>query len=169
MSRLSTIVKDSTLYKKLTLAFFKHDRTFALDKGTTRKDITDALGHNSVKEFNNFLSDAPSSTKYLRVEELFIILENLETSSQKIILDYINTKFGFVCSEAAKPIEDNSSLETLLLKITSTNGEFTKEFLKAVEDGEIDEYENKKLNDIAYVFRSLIRTFELKKKGSSND
>lgn len=169
MSRLSTILKDSPLYKAIAKSFFNQDKTFGLSKGTTRAEITEALGHKTVKEFNNFLSDSPTSTKYLRVEELFIIIENLETSSQKIILDYICSKFGFICLDSASADDTNNSLETILLQLSSTNGELSKEFLESVKDGSINDYEREKLNSIAYMFRSLLRTFEMKIKGSEND
>ncbi|RXJ98379.1 hypothetical protein CRU98_10090 [Arcobacter sp. CECT 8986] len=167
MSRFANIPKDDIFLKRLLFAIESNDKEFKFTRGTTRKDISFKLGFNSVKEFNSYVDF--SSTKYFRIDEIFIIIDCLSSNSQKIVFDYICSKYDFLCFDSALSNNLDISLESILLHITSTNGELSKHFLEAVKDNNIDENEKQKLNSIAYQFRSLLRTFEAKIKGFDND
>ncbi len=158
MSRLSNILKDTKLYKAFSYAFSEYDKSFDLKRGTARKQVSEDLGLKDTNLLNKYFDE--SSTKYLRIEELFIILNTLDKPQQKIILDYICNKYDFQCLDTADTKKSNQSLETLLLSITATNGDLSKEFISSMEDGNISEHEEDTLNSIAYQLRSLLRTFE---------
>ncbi|MGM0518185.1 MAG: hypothetical protein ACQERD_00920 [Campylobacterota bacterium] len=167
MSRLSNILKDTNLYKKIAYAFNLNDKSFGLKKGMTRLECTTDLGLKTVKEFNNYFD--PLSSKYFRIEELFIILESVDKPQQKIILDYICNKYDFTCQDTADINNTNNTLENILLNITATQGRLTQDFIQAIEDDDITDIENDKLNSIAYELRSLVRTFENRIKAFRND
>ncbi|RXJ82635.1 phage regulatory CII family protein [Arcobacter sp. F2176] len=138
----------------------------------------DSLGFNKTY-FHQFLNcsqkQAPKflnpndDLKQLKVIDLISILDNLDTKHRKIILDNLCQKYDFVCLDSAITQSNNISLEHILLNITSTNGELSSNFLQALEDGNISHDENKLLKEIAYKFRSLLRIFEFKINGISND
>lgn len=129
----------------------------------------DSLGLNKT-HFNKFLPYSDSQvakylnpnddTKNLKIIDLPLILNNLDSQHKKLILDSICQSHGFICTEQTPGQNNSNSLENILLNITATNGSLANEFLVALEDGEISQEENEKLSTIAYQLRSLIRTFE---------
>ena len=137
----------------------------------------DSLGFNKTY-FHQFLScsekQAPKflnpndELKQLKVIDLLSILDNLDSKHRKIILDNLCQRYDFVCLDSAAAENNNKSLEHILLEITSTNGDLSKEFINAINDNNISNDELEKLNFIAYHFRSLLRTFENKIKRISN-
>lgn len=168
MSRLSTIPKDEKLYTKLKYAFSKYDESFDLPRGTCRKNITNKLGFKTVKEFNNYLD--LYENKFLRIEELFIIISCLDSEQQKLILDYLSQKYDFICNYSA--VTDptiNNTLENILLNLSATNGSLIKNFLDAIQDKNINEYEKEALKDIAYNLRTLLVNFESRINEFDND
>lgn len=164
MSRLTEILKDTKLYKTFSYAFAQYDKSFDLKRGTARKQAAEDLGLKDTNILNKYFDE--SSTKYLRIEELFIIIGSLDKPQQKIILDYICNKYDFQCLDTAETKESNQSLETLLLSVTATNGDLSKKFIESMEDGQISEQEEQGLNSIAYQLRSLLRTFEARIKAN---
>lgn len=121
----------------------------------------------SDKQAPKFLNPN-DDTKQLKVIDFICILDNLDTKHQKIILDNLCQKYNFVCCDTAATQNNNQSLEHILLSITSTNGDLSKEFIEAIKDNNISSDEHNKLNAIAYNFRSLLRTFENKINKVSN-
>lgn len=108
--------------------------------------------------------------KQLKVIDLLAILDNLDDEHRKIILDNLCQKYNFQCLSTSPGVKTSQNLEHILLNITSTNGDLSKEFLLSIQDNNIDKQEKEKLNKIAYDLRSLLRTFENRiNKESSND
>ena len=99
--------------------------------------------------------------KVLKVTDLEIINNNLDTFHSKLILDYLCQLKGFVCLEDSTQSSNKfSSLENLLLHITATNGTLASSFLTALQDGNINQDEKEQLKTIAYQLREFIITFE---------
>ncbi|RXK01500.1 hypothetical protein CRV02_08300 [Arcobacter sp. CECT 8989] len=99
-------------------------------------------------------------TKNLKSHDLIHILDNLDKPHQKLILDYLAQRYEatFIFNDSLD--DNNQSLEHILLSITATDGELSKQFLNAIEDNNIDDNEIKQLKEIAYKLRSLLRVFE---------
>lgn len=102
------------------------------------------------------------TTHNLKITDFELIMENLDTQNKKLILDSLCHQNGFVCVESAT-CSDNGiykNIETLLLTISATNGDLASNFLKAVQDGNINDLEKESLNKIAYDLRAFLVLFE---------
>lgn len=102
-----------------------------------------------------------NSEKNLKVTDLEVIINNLDTFHSKMILDYLCQLKGFVCVPDSTQSDNKfSSLENLLLHITATNGTLANSFLEALKDGNINLEEKEQLKTIAYSLREFLITFE---------
>lgn len=113
----------------------------------------------SEKQLPKYLN-SNDDTKSLKIDDLLLILDNLDKPHQKLILDYLAQRYQgtFLFNDSLN--ENSQSLEHILLSITATDGELSKQFLNAIEDNNIDDNEKTQLNEIAYRLRSLLRIFE---------
>lgn len=133
------------------------------------KLFCDSLGFN-MNYFSSFMPYSDSQfpkyfnpnddTKNLKITDLELILNHLDSKHQKLILDSLCQTHGFVCVESANHVESNKSIENLLLKISASNGALADNFITALEDDELTDDEKKKLTELAYHFRSMIIQFE---------
>ena len=102
-----------------------------------------------------------NSEKILKVTDLEVIINNLDTFHSKMILDYLCQLKGFVCVPDSTQSDNKFlSLENLLLHITATNGTLANSFLQALQDGNINLEEKEQLKTIAYSLREFLITFE---------
>ena len=100
-------------------------------------------------------------THNLKITDLEIILNNLDSFHSKMILDYLCQLKGFVCvPDSTQSDNKYFSLENLLLHITATNGTLASSFLEALQDGNINQDEKEQLKTIAYSLREFLITFE---------
>ncbi len=99
-------------------------------------------------------------THNLKITDLELILSNLDSEHKKIILDSLCQSCGFVCVEDEKEKSLFFSLENLLLNISATNGDLAKNFLLAVEDGNISNSEKDELSKISYNLREFLISFD---------
>lgn len=115
----------------------------------------DSKGYSQVK---NML--VPYENKFLKVDQLFIILDNLDHELQKELLDYIANKYDFTLSYSATASKSNDSITDLLLSFSVDNGDIVSSFLDFNSDGCVDENEKEKLKMKSYLFRSRLLQFE---------
>lgn len=113
----------------------------------------------SEKQYPKYINPCDDSHN-LKITDLQIILEKLDTPNKKIILDSLCQTHGFLCVDSAETENNDNSLERILLNITSTDGALSKTFLEATQDNEIDDFERTELKAISYSLRSLLRVFE---------
>ena len=99
--------------------------------------------------------------KFLKLDQLFIILDNLDNDLQKELLDYIANKYNFTLSYKAETKETTpNNIKDLLLSYSTQNGNLISNFFSASLDGHIDEKEKAELLKQAYAFRSSLILFE---------
>lgn len=113
----------------------------------------------SDSQFPKYLNPLDDSHN-LKITDLELILNQLDTTHKKLILDSLCLSNGFVCIDS---VDDNhlfSNLEILLLNISATNGTLAKSFLKSVEDGNINDFEKEELRVISYTLRRFLINFE---------
>jgi hypothetical protein len=113
----------------------------------------------SDSQFPKYIN-SKDDTHNLKITDLEIILENLDSSHTKLILDSLCQSNGFICVDSAELEKDESPIEKLLLKASASNGDLANTFIKALEDGKITDEEKQELANIAYDFRKLLVTFE---------
>ena len=113
----------------------------------------------SDSQFNKYLNPQ-DETKNLKLTDFIHIIDNLDRSSQFEMIDWFCEQYDFTIVDNQKELKNNETLETLLLKMTSTNGTLSNQFLEAIKDDDINDYEQSELKSIARQFRSLLRTFE---------
>ena len=110
------------------------------------------------KQVKNLLT---ADDKFLKLDQLFIILDNLDNDLQKELLDYIANKYNFTLSYKAETKETTpNNIKDLLLSYSTQNGNLISNFFSASLDGHIDEKEKAELLKQAYAFRSSLILFE---------
>lgn len=107
-----------------------------------------------------------NNDKHFKITDLEIILNNLDKEHKKIILDSLCHTHGFICVDSANSSNNSLNVESLLLKISASNGNLADNFLIALQDGKLTSDEKQSLAHIAYCFRSLLIEFENKLKES---
>ena len=116
------------------------------------------LGFKTSSQFTNLLQ--PFNEKFLKVDELFICMDNLGTHT-KPILDFICNKYDHVCTP--KATKENNSIDNtkdLLLMIGGANGNLFNEFLHSMQDKKLDLEEIENLLKKSYQTRALLTQFE---------
>lgn len=163
MSRISNIPKDEKLITKIRLACNNYENSFNLSRGTARKEIINKLGLKSTNELNNYFTSYEN--KYLRIEELFMILDIFETEQQKIILDYIANKYNFVLSNSA--IDSNIALDPdfSIFNINAVSGILNQKYFEYKNDSVLDELEIENLLNQSYLVRQSLINFENNLRG----
>ena len=93
--------------------------------------------------------------KFIKIDQLFIILDNLDHDLQKELLDYIANKYNFTLSYKAEAESSNSeNIKDLLLSFTSQNGRLVDKFFESFSDENLSTKELKELLSQIYVFRA---------------
>lgn len=113
----------------------------------------------SDSQFPKYLNPL-DDTHNLKITDLELILNHLDITHKKLILDSLCFSNGFVCIDSANDNNLFSNLEVLLLNISATNGTLAKSFLKSVEDGNINDFEKEELKLISYTLRQFLINFE---------
>lgn len=164
MSRISYIPKDENLIKKIKLACNNYENSFGLSRGTARKIIIEKLGLKSTNELNNYFTTYEN--KYLRIEELFIIIDIFEKEQQKIILDYIANKYNFVLTDSAETTNDNLIPDLSILCVNSVTGHLNQKYFDYKNnDNKLDEVEIENLLHQSYLIRQTLINFENNLRG----
>ncbi|MFY9089234.1 hypothetical protein [Arcobacter aquimarinus] len=167
MSSFSNIPKDELLINKIRLACNQFETSFNLKRGEARNIIIKNLGLKSVKELNNYFT---TSEKYLRVEQLFLILDIFETEQQKIILDYIANKYDFVLSKSANNSNITLNPDFSIFNINAVSGALNSKYFEFKNnDNVLDEEEISNLLEQSYLARQSLVNFEKNLKGLLND
>ena len=115
----------------------------------------DSKGYAQVK---NML--VPYENKFLKLDQFFIILDNLNHELQKELLDYIANKYDFNLSYSATASKSNDSIKDLLLSFSVNNGDIVSSFFDFNSDGCFDKSEKEQLKMMSYMFRSRLIEFE---------
>jgi len=158
MSRLSNIPKNLEFLKALKLS--THE--FKQEHNVTDLYFANKLhfkSKNAQIQYNKLLQ--PFNDKYIKVDELLLLLESLG-SHNKIILDFLCDRFGYVCSTKAKDetIIEIESIKDQLLKIGGSNGTLFSNFINYNSDNKLDIDEIDDLLNISYRTRAMINQFE---------
>ena len=135
---------------------------FGVEHGVTGSqyfaDILSITGHNKNNTFLNLINF--NTGKYLKVDELLLILDNAGTH-QKILLDYLCSKYNFTCSHIARTqTSSTDNIKDLLLSIGAQSGDIFKSFLEYSQDNDLSSQEIKELIKISYQSRALLNEFE---------
>lgn len=156
-SRLSKIPKDQGLLSSIKLATLE----FKTEHNTTDLYLANKLhfkGNNANSQYTNLLQ--PFNEKYIKVDELFLLLDNLGTH-KKIIIDYICNKYDYTCSIKANNTNcSNDNIKDLLLSIGGSNGHLFNSFLDYSKDKILDKKETNNLIKTSYQTRALLNQFE---------
>ena len=146
---MQTFYKDDLILeaiKSAISAFGKKNNLNGMDY------FAEQLGYNGQNrsiQLHNRLSPA-NQEKFLKLEELFFIMAQMDKEEHKTIVDAIANKFGFYAKEkehAQKML--NATIETIVtigtLEIGDTLGSVHGDVAQAIKDGIIDEAEAKRL------------------------
>lgn len=155
MRRNDKILKNQDFISTLKFALNEFGNEYNV---TANTHFANKLHFSTPSQFINTL--LPYENKYLRVDELLIILDNLGQHS-KHILDFLCNRYGYVCSNKASTLElSNDSIKDLLLQVGANNGLLFSNYLESIQDEELDKSEIKKLKSKAYNLRALLNQFE---------
>jgi len=155
MARSFPLQKNQDFLKSFNFALHQYKLEFNV---TPNQHLANALGFKTSSQFINLLQ--PYNEKYMKVDELFLSMDNLGNHT-KPILDFICSKYGFVCTP--KAIKENISIDNtkdLLLLIGGANGNLFNEFLESMQDKKLDLEEIENLEKKAYKTRALLTQFE---------
>jgi len=154
MARTFPLTKNQDFLKSFNFALHQYKIEFNV---IPNQLLAEKLGFKSSPQFSNLLQ--PYNDKYIKVDELFLCMDNLG-SHTKPILDFICNKYGFVCTPSANKEKSNDNFQDIFLDIANINGEIAKTYLEAMQDGTLDEDERKQLDKLLYQFRALVRGYE---------
>ena len=153
--RLLTLPKDMNFIKALKTAMMTFGNEFCV---TPSKYISDKLNLTSISHINGCTNQIES--KFLKVDELIIIIQSLQSHS-KPMLDYLANLAGYTVSLKANP--NDLSIENLkdnLLSLTGDTGLLISTFQTASSDNHIDEDEKLLIRKISNQLRSQLVTIE---------
>ncbi|NOX15978.1 MAG: hypothetical protein GXP61_08140 [Epsilonproteobacteria bacterium] len=106
------------------------------------------------------------TTKFIKLDELLIMLGEMDKEEQKSILDALVSKFGFFIKPTPKADETIQAVEVSMqigvLEIQGMLGLLADEVVADLEDGVIDEKEAKRIKRIAMDMRKQLRAIENK-------
>lgn len=121
-------------------------------------------GDNGNAQLHNRLSET-NQQKYLKLEELFLIMSHMDKEDKKTIIDAIANKFGFYVAQGAegKPI-GSINIEAVIsmgvLDVGGTYGALSEEALEDLKDGNIDDKEALRLKKTLKELREKARGIE---------
>ena len=155
MARAFQLIKNQDFIKTIKFSLHQYQNEFNI---TANQHISNKLGFKTPSQFINLLQ--PYNEKYMKVDELFLVLDNLDIHT-KPVLDYICNKYDYVCIPKATA-ESNTidNTKDLLLMIGGANGNLFNEFLESIQDKILDFEEIESLEKKAYQTRALLNQFE---------
>ncbi len=159
---MSKILKDDKFLNILKLAFISFEKDNNLPRGEIRKEISKDLGFSTVAQFNKIFDIFED--RYLKLDELFIIINTLDIKQQKMILDYVNKKFNFICTYNANDNNSINNIDNSMFNINALIGSLNQEYLIAKEDNNLTEFEINELVDKSYLARQALINNENKLK-----
>lgn len=154
LTRIQKLNKNIDFLKALNFSFheFENQTNICASNYLAKK-----LNYKTPNEFLNHLQ--PNSDKYLKVDELFIILDNLGTN-RSYILDFICNKYKFTAVPEISFSPGVNHLETSILQLPINQGNLFNSYFTSISDKKIDTNEYKKMKDILYILRQNILTFD---------
>jgi hypothetical protein len=99
--------------------------------------------------------------KVFKITDLELILDNLDTPHQKLILDYLCQKYGFVCSQSADidTLQDDN-IKDMLIALSASNGNLANCYINSVDDNVLSDEEIEELLNLSYKTRQQLINFE---------
>lgn len=155
MSRLDQLLKDEDFLNVLDLAFDKFEEKNP--KVDANKFFANLLNYKTVNEFLNHFQ--PHSNRYLKVDELIIILANLG-ESKKYVLDWLCVQYGFLCIPQIKSDQKQENFQEIFMEISYISGELAKYYQEYNKDNKLDSDEKEELNKLLYNFRTIIASYQ---------
>ena len=153
--RLLTLPKDMNCIKAIKTAMMTFSDEYSV---TSSKYLSDKINQSSISYLNSCLNQFES--KFLKVDELIIIIQTLQSHS-KPILDYLANLADYTVSKKADP--NNISIENLkdnLISLSADNGLLLSTFQSASSDNLIDEDERQSIIRISNQLRSQLVAIE---------
>lgn len=100
-------------------------------------------------------------TKSFKITDLELILDNLDQPHQKLILDYLCNRYGFVCSESAEANKtNNDNIKDMLIVLSAKNGNLANCYINSIEDNILSDEEIEVLLSLSYETRQKLINFE---------
>lgn len=100
-------------------------------------------------------------TKSFKITDLELILNNLDQSHQKLILDYLCQRYGFVCSESAQADKVNDdNIKDMLIQLSAKNGNLANCYINSMTDNCLGDDEIEELLNLSYETRQKLISFE---------
>ncbi|RLA83630.1 MAG: hypothetical protein DRG78_03850 [Epsilonproteobacteria bacterium] len=149
-----SLIKNEDLLKAINLALFEFSNEFNV---TSSKHFSNKLGFKNSSQFTNMFQ--LHNEKYIKVDELLKLMDNLGAHN-KIILDFLCSRYDYTCSISANESCTNETLKDLLLSISGDNGSLINRFKTAISDNNIDDEEKQQLLNESNQIRSLLVEFE---------
>jgi len=141
---MSKIIKNTFLLDKIKEAI----RSFSNRKNVTGYPyFAEKLGF-SERRGQDILSKlfSDKTEKYLKVDELIIILDNLE-EDRKIILQSLLQRYDYSLVDKYRNLSNLTDFKDVLLKITAKNGDLINSFYDAISDNKLTPKEKKELQE----------------------
>jgi len=111
MARAFPLNKNQDFLKTLKFSLLQFENEFNI---TANQHISSKLGFKTSSQFTNLLQ--PYNEKYMKVDELFLTMDNLGDHN-KHILDYLCNRYGYVCSLSATKEISNDNFQDIFLDI----------------------------------------------------
>ncbi|BAF69575.1 phage regulatory CII family protein [Nitratiruptor sp. SB155-2] len=154
--------KHPFIYEAIKEAFDDFKKNHGYNPSDMIADELGLRGQNRKQQLYNKLN--PYSEKHLKVDELIIIL-NMLLDSNHIVLRALANHYGYTLSKQ----ETRSSKISVIQLVMNTNfamemelGEFAKDVMESVEDGEIDYDEAVRLRKKIKKFKNTLDALDAK-------
>jgi len=154
MARIFPLIKNQDFLKSFKFSLLEYQNEFNV---VSNQHFSNKLGFKNPSQFTNLTNEY--SEKYIKVDELFLIMDNLGTHT-KPILDFMCNRYGFVCTPSAIAENKNDNFQDIFFDIANINGDLAKAYFEAMKDGVLDEEEHKKIDNLLYQFRALVKGYE---------
>lgn len=146
---MQDIYKDQLVLEAIKMAITNFGKKNTLHGMDYFSEQLGYHGNNRSIQLHNRLSST-NQEKYLKLEELFFIMDRMENEEQKTILDTISNKYGFYTKEkeeSEKPVV--ATLEAIItigaLELGGVLGTINDDVIQAIKDGQIDDAEAKRI------------------------
>lgn len=121
-------------------------------------------GKNRAIQLHNRLS-LTNQEKYIKLEELTAIMDEMDQEEQKIILEAFANKYGFFVKEKDEaPKVVGATLETVVTMSTfdmaGTFGVINDDVFEAIKDGKVDKKEARRIHKGLRELNAKLRGFE---------
>jgi hypothetical protein len=154
MARSFQLIKNQDFLKSFKFSLLEYQNEFNV---ISNQHFSNKLGFKNHSQFTNLTNEF--SDKYIKVDELFLIMDNLGNHT-KPILDYMCNRYGFLCTPSAPAEKTNDNFQDIFLDIANIQGDLAKTYLEAMQDGNLDDEEYKQIDKLLYQFRALVKGYE---------